>query len=158
MKVLNANWFLCKVRYDKVMEDGNQKRVAEQYVVDAVSFTGAETHIIERLNAYGVSPEIVEIDRCVFNEVICDESGIGDKWYKCKININTIDERGKENKISTYCLAQGITLEEARKAVAEVNKPLVDFTIASVSETKILDVFKHESNWNGFDGKGGLQA
>lgn len=42
-----ANWFECKVRYDKTMENGAIKKVTEPYLVDALSFTEAEARIIE---------------------------------------------------------------------------------------------------------------
>ena len=42
-----ANWFECKVRYDKMMENGVVKKVNEPYLVDALSFTEAEARIIE---------------------------------------------------------------------------------------------------------------
>ena len=36
-------WFECKIRYEKVMENGMQKKVTEPYLVDALSFTEAST-------------------------------------------------------------------------------------------------------------------
>ena len=35
------NWFECKIRYEKVAENGMNKKVTEPYLVDALSFTGA---------------------------------------------------------------------------------------------------------------------
>ena len=40
-------WFECKIRYEKVMENGMSKKVTEPYLVDALSFTEAESRIIE---------------------------------------------------------------------------------------------------------------
>ena len=40
-------WFECKIRYEKVMENGMNKKVTEPYLVDALSFTedpGAGNH------------------------------------------------------------------------------------------------------------------
>ena len=42
-----ATWFECKVRYDKLQENGSIKKVSEPYLVDALSFTEAEARIIE---------------------------------------------------------------------------------------------------------------
>ena len=42
-----ANWFECKVRYDKMMENGVVKKVNEPYLIDALSFTEAEARIIK---------------------------------------------------------------------------------------------------------------
>ena len=47
MRSRTSDWFETKIRYDKTMEDGTQKKVTEQYVVDALSFTEAENTIIE---------------------------------------------------------------------------------------------------------------
>ena len=34
-----ALWFECKVRFDKMMDNGSVKKVTEPYLVDALSFT-----------------------------------------------------------------------------------------------------------------------
>ena len=46
------NWFECKVRYDKVAENGMNKKVTEPYLVDALSFTEAEARIIEEITPF----------------------------------------------------------------------------------------------------------
>lgn len=76
MRSRTADWFLCKIRYEKVMEDGLQKKVTEQYVVDALSFTEAEARIIEEMSSYISGQfDIVEIDRCVWKEVFFMSTG-----------------------------------------------------------------------------------
>ena len=52
MRSRTAEWFECKIRYEKVMEDGLQKRVSENYVVDALSFSEAEERIIEEMSHF----------------------------------------------------------------------------------------------------------
>lgn len=47
MRSRTANWFICKIRYEKTGEDGLQKKVTETYVVDALTFTEAEARITE---------------------------------------------------------------------------------------------------------------
>ena len=44
-------WFECKIRYEKVMENGMNKKVTEPYLVDALSFTEAEDRKSTRLNS-----------------------------------------------------------------------------------------------------------
>lgn len=70
MRSRTANWFICKIRYEKTMEDGLQKMVTEIYVVDALSFTEAEARIMEEMSSYISGEfEVWEIDRAVFKEV-----------------------------------------------------------------------------------------
>lgn len=43
-----ALWFECRIRYDKMQENGTVKKVNEPYLVDALTFTDAEARIIEK--------------------------------------------------------------------------------------------------------------
>lgn len=151
MRSRTANWFICKIRYEKVMEDGLQKKVTEQYVVDALSFTEAEARIIEEMSQYISGEfEVVEIDRCVFKEVFFvgpagEPAGtVADCWFKAKVQFITIDERTeKEKKSNVYYLVQAATLEGARRNIDEVmGSSMIDYRIAAVSETNIMHVFK----------------
>lgn len=47
-----ALWFECKVRYDKMQENGAVKKVNEPYLVDALTFTEAEARIIEEMKPF----------------------------------------------------------------------------------------------------------
>lgn len=40
-------WFEGKISYEKVAENGMNKKVREPYLVDALSFTEAEARLIE---------------------------------------------------------------------------------------------------------------
>ena len=51
MRSRTASWFETKIRYDKTMEDGQNKKVIELYVVDALSFGEAEASITEEMSA-----------------------------------------------------------------------------------------------------------
>lgn len=42
MRSRTSTWFETKVRLERMQEDGTEKKVTEQYVVDALSFTEAE--------------------------------------------------------------------------------------------------------------------
>ena len=156
MRSRTANWFLCKIRYEKTMEDGLQKRVTEQYVVDAISFTEAEARIIEEISTYISGEfEVLEIDRAVYKEIFfmydattpdASASGlIADKWYKAKLKFITIDERTeKEKKTTVYYLVQAASFEGARRNIDEVmGGTMNDYIIDTVSETSIMDVFEN---------------
>ena len=151
MRSRTANWFLCKIRYEKTMEDGLQKRVTEQYVVDALSFTEAEARIMEEMASYISGEfEVWEIDRAVFKEIFFSYEDMADKWYKSKLQFITIDEKTeKEKKTAVYYLVQGSSLENARKNIDEVmGGTMIDYVICAVSETSIMDVFEFTEKQN----------
>ena len=151
MRSKTANWFICKIRYEKTMDDGLQKKVTEAYVVDAMSFTEAEARITEEMKSYISGEfEVQEIDRAAYKEVFFSDSEDADKWYKSKVQFITIDEKtDKEKKTNVNYLVQGSSLENARKNIDEVmGVTMIDYSIASVSETTIMDVFEYEKKEN----------
>lgn len=136
------NWFECKVRYEKTMENGLVKKVTEPYLVDALSFTEAEARIIKEVSPFITGEFSVEdIKRARINEIFTDETG--DRWFKCKVQFVTLDERsGVEKKTAVMMLVQAGDL---REAVANLDNgmkgTMADYVIASVAETMLMDIF-----------------
>lgn len=149
MRSRTAEWFICDIRYEKVMEDGLQKKVKEPYVVDALSFTEAEARITEEMSSY-ISGEfdVQEIDRAPFKEIFFSDDEMADKWYKAKLQFITIDEKtDKEKKTNVIYLVQAGSFDGARKNIDEVmGGTMIDYRIAAVSETNIMDVFEYVSS------------
>lgn len=92
----------CKVRYQKMMEDGSEKMVNEPYLVDAMSFTEAEKRITEEMSVY-ISGEfrVDAVKKSNASEVIFSDVDDDDKWYKAKLQFITIDEKTEKEKRST---------------------------------------------------------
>ena len=141
------NWFECKVSYEKMMENGVQKKVTEPYLVDALSFTEAEARIIEEIKPY-ISGEftITDIKRARLAELFFNEEG--DRYYKIKVFFITLDEKsGAEKKTAVQMLAQASDLKHAISVLEEGMKgSMADYTIGSVAETMIMDVFAFSSD------------
>ncbi len=140
------NWFECKVSYDKMMENGMQKKVSEPYLVDALSFTEAEARIIEEIQPY-ISGEftIADIKRVKYSEIFFNENG--DRFFKAKIFFITLDEKsGAEKKTAVQMLAQASDLKDALSVVEQgMAGTMADYTIASLAETAIMDIFPYSS-------------
>jgi hypothetical protein len=146
MRSRSAMWFECKIRYEKVMEDGLQKKVNENYVVDALSFSEAETRITEEMSAYISGEfEVADIKKAVFKEVFFTDDNIADKWYKAKLQFITIDEKTEKEKRSTVTyLVQAGSMNGAMKNIDEVmGGTMIDYVVASVAETTIMDVYEY---------------
>lgn len=138
------NWFECKVRYDKTWDTGMIKTVTEPYLVDAMSFTEAEERIIEEMKPYiSGNFTVSDIKRVRFTDTFFNETG--DRYYKAKLYFITLDEKsGAEKKTAVHMLVQASVLKEAAEIVeTEMKKTMVDYTLASINETAIIDVFKH---------------
>ena len=141
-------WFECKIRYEKTMENGMNKKVTEPYLVDALSFTEAEARIIEEITPF-ISGEftVADIKRANYSKLFpCDEEA-ADRWFKCKLIFITLDEKsGAEKKTSTQVLVQAADLRDAVKKLDEGMKgTMADYQIASVAETPLMDVYPYSA-------------
>ena len=138
-----ANWFECKVRYDKLQENGAVKKVTEPYLVDALSFTEAEVRIIDEQTPY-ISGEfsVSAVKRTKIAEIFWNEEG--DKWYLVKVAFITIDERsGVEKRSTSQILVQAKDFKNALDTFLEGMKgTMADFEIVGINETPLIDVYK----------------
>jgi hypothetical protein len=142
--IKSAIWYECKIRYEKMMENGMQKKVTEQYVVDAVSFTEAEARITEQMKDFISGDfDVRAVKIANYTEVMISDADVDDRWYKVKANLITLSERsGKEKRTGIRYLVNAANVETARKTVSEYfASSLESWEIESVSETKFLDVF-----------------
>jgi hypothetical protein len=125
-----------------MMENGMQKKVTEPYLVDALSFTEAEARIIEEIKPF-ISGEftITDIKRARIAELFFIENG--DRYFRIKVYYITLDEKsGAEKKTAVQMLAQALDIKEAIAVLENGMKgSMADYTIASVVETMIMDVF-----------------
>ena len=63
-------WFECKIKYEKTLESGLQKKVTEPYLVDAINFTEAEKRIIEEIAPFMSGEfQVSDIKRARFAEL-----------------------------------------------------------------------------------------
>lgn len=147
MRTKSSIWFEVKLRYDKVHKDGYEKKVTESYVVEALSFGEAEKTAIEFLGGY-VSGEIqvVNINPMKFREVFFNEQESCDRYYKAILQFITNDEQTEREKhIQVYYLVQASSFDNCKDSIRTImDGTMVDYQIASVSETKVIDVIEHE--------------
>ena len=149
MRDVSKNWFETIVRFVKMTESGEMKKVNETYVVDALTFGEAEENITREMSHYISGDfDIKNINPAPYSEIFFSDKETDDKYYRVKLSFITIDERTqKEKKSKVTYLVQANSLEQARMNIADVmNGTMIDYTIVSIVETKILDVFEHGAN------------
>ena len=148
MKSKVSKFFEVKIQYQKTLEDGKEKKVTEQYVVEALSFTEAEARIIEEITPY-ISGEFDVVSEKIapYNEIFLSDKSTDDKWFVSKVGFITLDEKtAKENKTSQRLLVQAETSEKAMDYTNEMfSRGMSEYSIDSVQDTPTLDVFLCES-------------
>lgn len=144
-----ANWFECKVRFDKTMENGTQKKVTEPYLVDAFTFTEAEARIIKEKTPYITGEfSVSAVKRTKIAEIIWDDTA--DKWYLAKVAFITIDEKtASEKRAVSQMLVAGSNFKNAYdNLMAEIDTYMGDCELVALTETLIMDVYKADLSGN----------
>lgn len=139
-------WYECKVKYLKIDQSGHERKINDNYLLDAVSFTDAETRIYQQMNQLTNGEfQVQNIKKSNISEVIPSETG--EWWYKAKINLITIDEEaGKEKKVTNYILVMADDINHALKRVEEgLSYMLVPYVVTSIQLSTIAEVFPYDS-------------
>ena len=147
MKSKVSKYYEVKIQYQEMQEDGKEKKVTEQYVVEALSFTEAESRIIEEMTPY-ISGEFDVVSEKIapYNEIFLSDRTDDDKWFISKVGFITLDERTDKEKKQTFrYLVQAATSKLALDYTNEMfSHGMSDYIIDAVQDTPTLDVFLYE--------------
>lgn len=127
------------------MEDGTKKFTTEHYVVEALSFSQAESRIVEEMMHYiSDTYEIKTIKKAAYKEVFFSDVDKDDKWYKAKLQFITIDEKTKKEKFSNFIyLVQSSSLDKACISIDKfMGETMTAYSSMSLLKTKLMDVFE----------------
>lgn len=142
---MTQTWFECKVKYHKIDQGGYDRKVSDNYLIDAVSFTDAETRLFEQMQEITSGEfQVMNIKKSNISEVISKEEG--EWWYKAKISLITIDEEGgKEKKVNNYILIMADDLNQALKRLEEgLAYMLVPYVVVAIQLSTIAEVFPYD--------------
>ncbi|AIY14630.1 MULTISPECIES: DUF4494 domain-containing protein [Cellulophaga] len=146
---MSATWYECKIKYRKLDEaSGMQKVASEPYLVDAISYTEAESRITEEMAAYLSDSDDIKITNIKvanYSEIHPFENS--DRWFKSKVSLIAFDEEsGKERKTNMYLLIQANDVKEAYDNTVSVMKGTMgEYSIPAITESPIMDVFPYFS-------------
>ncbi len=138
------NWFEVKATFEKMLENGMQKKVTEAYLIDALSFSEAEARAIEELKPFITGEFVIaDIKRAKLSEIFFFDSG--DRFFKAKTNFITLDEKsGSEKRTSVQMLVQASDINKAHKVHKKgMDGTMADWECEAMTETKIMDVFPY---------------
>jgi hypothetical protein len=136
------------VKYAKEGDEGIMKQVSEAFLVDAVSYTDAESRIFEAMERdINGEFQVTRITKTNLEDVINHE-GEMDYWYKCKITYSSVDgDSDKEVKVNTYHLVSAENVHQAYERTREnLNGMLVPFEIPSIVKTNVTEVYPYSAD------------
>lgn len=138
-------YFEVKVKHIKIDQGGYERKVTDNFLFDAVSFTDAESRVFEQMKEITSGDfQVKNIKPSNITEIIDSESG--EWWYKAKINLVTIDdESGKEKKVNNYLLVKADDTDQALKLLEDgLSYMLIPYVITGINLTQISEVFPYD--------------
>ena len=139
---MDKTWYDCSVKYRKTTEEGIQKIVTESYLIDAISFTEAESRINEKAKEF-ISEEFIVSNIKLTNISEVHSFDNSDRWFKSKVILIAYDEAtGKEQKSNFYILIEANDAKDAYNKTVEIMKgTMSDYSIPAITETRIMEIF-----------------
>lgn len=135
------NYFLTKVNFLRINEEtGKQEKVSQQNLIDAETFTEAESCLYKEFEKDFM---VDAISRYRVSEVI---DGAGDWYFRVKcIFIIYDEEKGKEKRVKVPYLIKSGSVKQAEASFNEFMKgTMSDYEIAGIESTQVDDVLKYE--------------
>ena len=130
--------FSAKIRFLQQTESGEIKKVSEEYLVHAESFTEAEANLLNELET---EYELLSLQIKKFDEIL-ETLEDDHKFFKVVISHTTVDiDSGKEKKVKSTSLIQGLNAESVTDRIKQIwANSASDWSISSISETKYVQV------------------
>lgn len=145
---MKRNWYKFRVKYSKEMDDGKKKKVSEEYLVDAESFSETEKRANKAAtDLIGTRDfDITAISREPVTDIIKGTEQDDNHWYKAVVALVTVDEETGQKKFSPQVMY--VNAEDTKEADEllrdHMESSQVDWEIKSIGETKVLGVLEYK--------------
>ena len=156
------------VKYDGLSESGEQVKLQQQFLIDALSCTEGEAKTVQEVKDFVkgevevTSVKVSKYTEFVPYDIFQDtnrllraensakeviENELPDKLihYGVKVNFLNTQENGKVKKVPQHFMVAAVNVETANDTIKQYLKgSMADLEIASIVETKIVDVIMHK--------------
>lgn len=134
---------IAVVVYTKMQENGEPKRVKEQFLIPGDTYSTAEEFVFNEL-AKEMKGEIIldSLKREQVEDIFIDDEEVLEGWYKCKVGFQDPDsEKPKLITLPYYVNAQSVA-KATTLLTSKLKDSMTDFEIKSVVLSPIVDVFE----------------
>lgn len=133
-------FYEIKISYTRQTGEDNPSPVKETYLVEGLTCADVENRLIEEIKPFISGEwEVKSCKQIQFYDLITNPEG--DRWYKARVEMITIEDSGKETRkaVNIYVQAKNITEAQKRLNQALTNN---DCEIVSVTRSAIIEVFR----------------
>lgn len=140
-------YYEVKIKYPEANEVGGVKDVNQSFLIDAMSFTEAETRMIEVARDRDFQNLTIKaITYSRINKVINEVEGDDKKFFNITVTyIEETDEGKKKKNYHLYYLVKANVPEETIPFIAQDwAGSTIEWKVAQIKESPVVEVIEHE--------------
>ncbi len=133
-------FYEVKVNYQRQTGEDNPKNVKETYLVEGLNCADVENRLMEDIKPLIFGDcETPSCKKVQFYDLI--ESPEGDRWFKARVEMITVEDDGKEKRKAVSIFVQATTIDVALNNLRKYLETL-DCEIVSITRSSILEVYR----------------
>lgn len=136
-------YYEIKIKYPEVNEVGEVKDVNRSFLIDAMSFTEAETRMVELAREKDLTIKAITYSR--INKVINEVQGDDDKFFNVTVTYVEETDGGEKKNYHLYYLVRASVPEEAIPFIEQDwAGSTIEWKVTQIKESPIVEVVDHE--------------
>lgn len=133
-------FYEIKISYTRQTGEDNPAAVKETYLVEGLTCADVENRLIEEIKPLISGEwEVKSCKQVQFYDLIPNPEG--DRWYKARVEMITIEDNGKETRKAVSIYVQAGNVTEANKTLHQALSNL-DCEVVSITRSPILEVLR----------------
>ena len=133
-------FYEIKISYTRQTGEDNPAAVKESYMIEGLTCADVENHLIEEIKPFISGEwEVKSCKQVQFYDLITNPEG--DRWYKARVEMITIEDSGKEKRKAVSIYVQASNITEANKS-HQKELTNVDCEVVSITRSPILEVYR----------------
>jgi hypothetical protein len=133
-------FYEIKISYTRQTGEDNPAAVKESYMIEGLTCADVENHLIEEIKPFISGEwEVKSCKQVQFYDLITNPEG--DRWYKARVEMITIEDSGKEKRKAVSIYVQASNITEANKSLQK-ELTNVDCEVVSITRSPILEVYR----------------
>jgi hypothetical protein len=133
-------FYELKISYTRQTGEDNPKAVKETYLVEGLTAADVEARLLGEIQKYISGEwETKSCKQVQFYDLIPNPEG--DRWYKARVEMITIEDSGKEKRKAVSIYVQASNITDANKTLQHALNN-VDCEVVSITRSPILEVFR----------------
>lgn len=139
-------YYEVKIKYPEVNGVGEVKDVNRSFLIDAMSFTEAETRMMELARERDFKDLTIKaITYSRINKVINEAEGDDDKFFNVTVTYVEETDEGKKKNYHLYYLVKAALPEETIPVVEkDWAGSTIEWKVTQTKESPIVEVIEHE--------------